>query len=172
MIRDTGYTVWFAPKDNDLKKRLTKCISTLTQRRESVAFHPHVTLLSLPDASLYEAKRVMKELQIDHTTIQLSFGNSIETRGTYFQCLFVPIISSISLVVARQQSLAITRIEESKFMPHLSLLYDELSQSDFEILSQEIIELFNTEKLFGSKQIFTLELWHTEGYADEWYRIN
>ena len=90
MIQDTGYTLWLVPKDLELKKSLQEIILRLSQEHRSELFSPHITLVSLPEASEREAIDLTRAILKIFEETPITFS-SINSHHIYFQAFFLEV---------------------------------------------------------------------------------
>jgi hypothetical protein len=130
------YSLWILPPAK-ISNILASIIKKLSQKYKSPIFEPHLTLLDGFSATKEEALSGTKKLFSLMKLFSLSFGE-VSFSTTYGQCVFVRIKSNAFLMDYNLLAKKIFKIENSIFMPHMSLLYAHLSMKNREKLATEI----------------------------------
>lgn len=117
------YTLWIVPP-LDIKNILEKIILDLSKTYGGPSFEPHMTLLGDIETSEEEILGGTKELVSKINPFALALGE-ISFSTTYFQNVFVRAKSSARLMEANLSAKQIFHMENSLFMPHISLLYGD-----------------------------------------------
>ncbi len=117
------YTLWIVPP-LDIKNILEKIILDLSKTYGGPSFEPHMTLLGDIETSEKAILEGTKALASRINAFQLVLGE-VSFSTTYFQNVFVRVKSSAKLMEANLASKQIFNMENSLFMPHISLLYGD-----------------------------------------------
>lgn len=118
------FSLWVTARGNT-QKRLEAVVKDLSKKFKGPNFEPHMTLLGpIPEGK----EEVIKKAQIFARKIapfKLTLGN-VDYSSTYFQCVFVRVMTSRPLLEARMTAQKVFNID-SLFMPHISLYYGDVS---------------------------------------------
>lgn len=159
------YSLWFEP-GGDIAYKLQERIDKLSKKHGTPNFSPHVTLLGGISSTEAEAVPLTKTLasSIEPFNLELTRAGY---RDRFYQSLFIHIKENSHLQEARKNALRLFDVEEEDYMPHLSLLYGDLSQED----KERILNLLGRE-FFISFTAKNIVLVKTDGKPDEWKRIH
>jgi 2'-5' RNA ligase len=157
-----GYALWLMPT-GELYSDLSDTIIRLSQQFQTPAFSPHITLLSgLADS---EKELVSKASHLSSFTKSFEIRlRNVGFRDEYFRCLFIHVEETTELLEAHSKAAKVfARPQDSQLMPHLSIVYGNLS-------SAEKQELVNQLKLpIGmSFRVDRVHLFLTEGRPADW----
>jgi 2'-5' RNA ligase len=122
------YSLWLMPR-GDVYESLARTLHRLSARYAAPEFPPHVTLLGRIAAPRREALRKSAALAALLRPFTIRLGD-IAYFDEYFRCLFVRVAITPPLLKAHhvaQEVFGFRRM--APFMPHLSLLYGNFSQS-------------------------------------------
>ena len=167
MVTPAGerYSLWLMPT-GEVCDRLSGIIRELSATYGAPEFPPHVTLLGSCTGSRWEVVRKSAEVAaaIRHFGIRLG---EIDFLDEYFRCLFVHAALTEPLRKAHQTAVqAFERKRESDFMPHLSLLYGELSGTVKDLLTIHLGKRVDLEF-----KVRKLHLFRTQGEPSKWRRV-
>lgn len=163
--RVKGYSLWLMP-EGEAKETLESLIARLSEKFDTPPFLPHLTLLGQvvedEDAVIKKTARLAASL----APLTIHFEGA-GYKDEYFRCLFLiagkdPALMSANLA-AREM---FGRIDDPTFMPHLSLVYGNLSARDKEGVISEMAGLFDY-----SFQVSKISLFSTAGFPHEWYPV-
>jgi 2'-5' RNA ligase len=162
MQQCSGHSLWLMPS-GIIRDTITRVIKKLSTEYFTPAFDPHITLLGQVSGTEQEI--------IDKTTTLAKSLHPFPVRlgvlsgmNDYFRCLFARIEESKELIDAnRIVRQVFNRETDPSFMPHLSLLYGNLSE-DFK---QEIISEIG-KKLSLSFQVEAIHVISTNGAVGDW----
>lgn len=120
------YSIWILPPE-PVFDRLAQLITQISQRYSTPSFEPHVTLignLSLPEEEMLAATQRLANF-LNPFTLQLTTAGFL---NEYFRSLFITVEKTEELLGAHQKARTLFRSpQESKFFPHLSLMYGDFS---------------------------------------------
>lgn len=134
------YSLWLKPTGN-IYQELAKIIENLSDKYSAPIFEPHVTLIGrLTDSEDNIIKRILKFVNlIKPIKIKLT---GIGYLNEYYRCLFLITEETQSLMNANLKAREIFgRIHDTKFLPHLSLLYGNFDSK----LKEEILKSLRGE---------------------------
>jgi 2'-5' RNA ligase len=160
-----NFSLWLMPC-GDVYHRLQELIFRLSQEWSSPLFEPHVTLLGRlegTEAGLQSETSIIAS-QLKPMTIQLGTLGFLEE---YYRCLFIRVVCSRKLTIAHQSAAEAFCVQkESKFMPHISLVYANLDSTTKLKIIRGIGGSFH-ERF----HVASVHLYSTTGPPQNWYRI-
>lgn len=101
---------------------LDHIIATVATTYKGPVFRPHMTILGDIEAPLEDIKKLLQNLGSGISELELSFG-PISFSTTYFQSVFVRVNSTAKLLQINLDIKKQLGLENTVFMPHISLLY-------------------------------------------------
>ncbi|XP_057764247.1 cyclic phosphodiesterase-like [Salvia miltiorrhiza] len=157
--RDT-YSVWAFPPE-ELKPRLKKLMDGLRSEFGGPEFEPHVTVVGAIKLTEKEARdmfhKACEGLKPYAATVE-----KVATGTFFYQCVFLLLHPTPEVVEASAHSCAHFGLKSSSpYMPHLSLLYGELTDAEKKAAQEKAYAL---DESIGSLnfQISRLALYKTE----------
>ncbi len=165
MKKARGYSLWLTPSGTEYEK-LSTVIGKLSKTHKTPFFEPHVTLLGglekKEDVIIARTKKLAEVL--GPFTITLV---RLEQRDTYFQCLFYRVEETTNVLNAHTRACDVFRISEGmKYMPHLSVMYGDISQKT----KEQIISGSNAVKNMRFS-VQHIDLFSTDGEVEKWYKV-
>lgn len=161
-----GTAIWLLP-DNRLSKSLSHIIHTLAVRYKSPEFYPHITLCSLPENPGTDPVQLARNLASQSESFKFETGNVV-CRSAYYRKLVTELMPNSSFYEICNQADHLAGKPDSKTDdPHLSLLYSNLSCTNF---TKEIHELKDQVPAFIP--IFGISVVELNGGPDSWNMIN
>ena len=160
----TKYSLWLMPT-GDVCEHLTRTLQQLSAKHHAPEFSPHVTLLGGIVGPRREVIRKTTRLAglLHPFTVRLG---KIDYLDEYFRCLFVRVTAANTLRVAHKVACEVfSRHYEPPFMPHLSLLYGNFSQSLKEAIVAEL-----GMRIDLHFRVHSVHLCLTEGEPHHWRR--
>ena len=157
------YSIWLKPSGNTYSE-LMNIISQLSKKYSSPIFEPHVTLIGgLADSEVNVISRTSKLANLlKPITIRLM---RIGYLNEFFRCLFITVEESDSLMSANLTARKIfNRLQDPKFIPHLSLLYGIFNSS----IKEEIIADIG-KKFEMNFEIKSIRVVSTKNEPKDWY---
>lgn len=155
-----GFSLWMMPPPA-VRERFLTLIAELSRRVDTPPFEPHLTLAGI-EAATEAAIRPVAELAARLAPLPVRL-TEIGTTSEYFRCLFVRAEHTLALDRAYHTACRALGQAPGEFMPHLSLIYGELTPAVKERLIAEIGNRFDTA--------FTVErvaLYDTAGPPPGW----
>lgn len=126
--------------------RLHREIVDLTSKTEASEFFPHVTLLGGIEKPKDEVLAITEQLASTLKPIQIDF-DKVAYGNIYHQCVYILCKTSEDLASAGRSAKEAFHLDPSTpYMPHLSLVYSDMSTESRESLAAEM-----QQKLFASK---------------------
>lgn len=164
MSISTGFSLWLQPI-GQAYDRLADIIKQLSEQYHTPLFEPHVTLIGgligKPEALVTRTAQLAKFIRPSIVTL-----TTVDYLDEYFRCLFATVEKTKWLADANTKARKIFhREDDPEFMPHLSLMYGDLSPTTKQRIIVEIGS--RLEMSFPT----TLHLWSTNGTPQEWYKV-
>jgi len=165
MTTATGYSIWLMP-EGEIYSRLENLISKLSKKYKTPKFKPHLTLIG----EIQDSKE-----DIMHKTSNLARAISpydiilsgVSYLDEYFRSLFIKAKQTDELLksnlVARSM---FNRENDQKYIPHLSLMYGNLTSKTKETIIFEIGREFNF-----TFRVKSIHLYSTNGQVNDWFKI-
>ena len=165
MERVKGHSLWLIPEGR-VYTYLEGIVHELSKRCSSPLFIPHMTFIPELEISrkdiIYKTNELIK--MIAPFSVKLTV---LDYLNAYYQCLFAKAEETQELIVANLKARKIFNRKDSKWTPHLSLLYGHLtSEQKEQIISDIGGRAFNCEF-----QVNKIHLFSTEGGPDDWYKV-
>jgi 2'-5' RNA ligase len=166
MASSAKYSLWLRPF-GDIAFSIQQRINKLSDKFGTPKFEPHVTLISGLRHGETELVQLTKTLAGSLKPFDILLTNA-GYRNKYYQSLYVHVKKNEALMNAYQTALHLFDIEESEeFIPHLSLLYGDLSQQE----KERILSVMGRE--FHIRfEVHSLLLVKTGGLPSEWKKIH
>lgn len=165
MSESATYSLWMMPA-GELANRLKEQIIELSVEHETPEFPPHVTLIG-------QLRPPESEL-IQHTNTLANSAGPLELTLTevdyldrFYQSLFIQVKESQKLKEIRNAACNIFRVSNKYYMPHLSLLYGDVSDEEKELTTETVGREFHLDL-----PIKELVLMQTNGEPDQWKKIH
>lgn len=159
------HSLWLEPS-GDIAYKLQERIKKLSKKYETPVFPPHVTLLEGVQSTETELVPLANTLASSLETFELLLtkaGYSDE----FYRSLYIHVEESRQLLEIRKMACRLFDVAEDGYMPHLSLLYGELSTNEKERLLNIMGREFHIR--FPVKSIVIMQ---TEGEPDEWKKVH
>ncbi len=164
-MKAKGYSLWLLPT-GEVYEKLATLIKKLAEENNTPIFDPHVTLLGEIIQSKGDIVRKIEELISDQKQFPLTLSR-IDYQDFYFRALFVKAEINESLLSLHNQAKMIFGMQNiPPYMPHLSLLYGNLSTATKEKITEMIGKDQTTQ--FTADRIY---LFKTGGEVSTWYKI-
>lgn len=130
------YSIWIIPPE-PIFSQLKKIIGSLSKENTAPLFDPHMTLLGNIDEDLSEIESKIRKLLTNAGGLRLELG-PISFSSTYFQSVFVRVNSTAQLMQLNLDIKKALNMENSVFMPHMSLLYGDHDMKSREEIASKI----------------------------------
>ncbi len=126
-----------------VRERFGRLIDALSQRLGTPRFHPHVTLCGTGDYTEADVRARTAALAARLAPVPIHL-TEVGYTEEYFRCLYIKAERSPALLAAHATACAhFGRPAVPDFMPHLSLVYGELSREQKEKIIAEIGRRFD-----------------------------
>ncbi len=162
---ENTYSLWLKPSGN-IYHKLAKIIKNFSDEYSAPLFEPHVTLIGgLINREDKIVERILKLINlIEPIKVNLK---EIGYLNEYYRCLFLKAEETPSLMDANLKAREIFGcIDDTKFLPHLSLLYGNFDSKLKEEILKSLGDYFDIE--FQAKSI---HLVFTGNQPKDWYEI-
>ena len=167
MKRKKDFAIWIIPS-GEIYEKYHNLIYHLSQKYSTPMFEPHITLLGHVIDSQVGAISKISRLSALTRPFPLRL-TSIGYSDEYFRCLFIKTRKSRELAELHSRAKEIfTLLNKRPFIPHLSLVYGNLSSIIREKIVSEIGSEFNIEFEVRSLQLVSASI---SIDPKEWYRV-
>ncbi|KAK1275387.1 Cyclic phosphodiesterase [Acorus gramineus] len=155
------YSVWAIPPEGEVRDRLRRLMEGLRSDNGGPAFEPHVTVVGAIRLRRGDAVGRFRKA-CEGMRPYIAQVESVSRGGFFFQCVYLLLHPSPEVIEASVHCCSHFGYESSTpYMPHLSLLYGELTDEEkqkaierVKVLDQSICEL--------RFQVSTLALYRTD----------
>jgi len=157
---------WLVPAVGPVRDRLLATIDRLAAGHDAPRFQPHVTLVPTFDAAEDAAAQALKPLVTGMQPFDLTFA-ALGHEQTYFRSLYLLAEPSAPLMALRGAGQRAWALGPSPYVPHLSLLYSDLTEEQ----KRPIIDSIDIPVPL-TVRFDAVELWardHPE--VRSWYRV-
>jgi len=155
------YSLWLMPPA-PVHARFAALIGRLSERLGTPVFAPHVTLAGADAADATGAIRRVEALAQALAPLPITL-TEVDYSDAYFRCLYLRAATNPPLLAAYRRACAMLGSAPADFVPHLSLVYGDVSAADKERLIAELGRNWDVS--------FTVEriaLYLPEGAPNEW----
>jgi 2'-5' RNA ligase len=168
-----GHSLWVCPT-GDAKQAYSEIIGNMSQELGTYHFTPHITLVAAIMTSREDVVQRTKDLAAKLTPYEFQF-DSLSHKDRYFQCVFAKMKLTQEVLNANKIAREVfsERQTDPPYMPHLSLVYGEFTQTIKEAKIIPTMEQQMTQKA-SSTMSFTvdsIEVWSTQGDVADWYLV-
>jgi 2'-5' RNA ligase len=166
-MAQTSHFVLWMPLPEAVRDRFARLIQDLARTYGTPIFEPHLTMLGGLEGEemeiLIQTARLARALK--PFALKLTHADYL---AEHFRSLFVRAEPSPDLLHARRLAeQAFNKTAADAFMPHLSLMYGDISENRKEAIIKDIGREFKVECT-----IDRLELYRIDGvHPDEWRRV-
>jgi 2'-5' RNA ligase len=161
----TSLMTWLVPAFSPERDRLVATIDRLAVERDAPRFQPHVTMVPTFDSDEDVAIHTLKSLVADVLPFDVTFS-ALGHEEVYFRALYLIADPSAQLMALHQAGRRVWALAPSPYMPHLSLLYSDLTEEQKRPIIENIDILLPLTVRFDAA-----ELW-VRGHPEvhNWYR--
>jgi 2'-5' RNA ligase len=117
---------WFAPAAGPERDLLVATIGALAASCAAPVFPPHVTIVPMYDSDTDAAVRTLESLTAGLAPFDVTF-RAFGHEPTYFRSLYLRAEPSAPLTALHEAGLRAWSLQAPPYMPHLSLLYSDLT---------------------------------------------
>jgi 2'-5' RNA ligase len=169
MGQSATYSLWLEPT-GDTAYKLQKRINGLSKKYGTPSFPPHVTLLGGLSASQTELVALTKTLATSVKPFHLKLSKA-GYLNTYYQSLFIHVEQNKGLAHLHKNACRLfdcpDEYKGDRYMPHLSLLYGDLTQEQKEKILNIIGREFHIQ--FTVKKVILI---NADGKPDQWKKVH
>lgn len=160
------YSLWLEPT-GDIAYKLQERIKKLSKEYDTPLFSPHVTLLGGLNSSQTEAISLVDTLAASVKPFELKLTKA-GYRDQFYQSLFAHVEETHQLKELRKTACRLFNISNSEeYIPHLSLLYGDLSQKK----KERILNIIGRE-FYIHFPVKGIMLMQTDGLPENWRRVH
>lgn len=165
MTEPATYSLWLEPSGK-IAYKLQERIKKLSKENGTPLFSPHVTLLGGVKATETEMVPLTDTLSsyVDPFELELTKAGYLDT---FYQSLFIHVKETSELKKLRRNACRLFNIEEEEYMPHLSLLYGDLSREQ----KERILNMIGRE-FYIRFPVNNMVLMQTDGKPDKWRKVH
>lgn len=165
MTKSATYSLWLEPS-GQAAYELQERIKNLSEKYGTPLFSPHVTLLGGISATETKMIPIADTLvsSVEPFELECTKAGYLDT---FYQALFIHVKETNQLKALRQNACRLFDIEDQGYMPHLSLLYGNLSQKQKEEILNNIGREFYIR--FPVEKIVIMQ---TDGKPDKWRKVH
>ncbi|MCK5020404.1 MAG: 2'-5' RNA ligase family protein [Candidatus Peribacteraceae bacterium] len=162
MVEANGYSLWIVP-EGEVYEKMSEIISKFSKRLSTPVFSPHVTLVGEVEGTEEEVISKTEKLasMIKPFEIKLS---GVDKLDHFFRCIFVHAEKTPELMKANEYAKEIFGMS-FEYMPHLSLVYRNLSDEQKEEIISEI------GKIDKSFLVNSIHVVLTNGQTEDWKKV-
>ncbi|MEL7833338.1 2'-5' RNA ligase family protein [Fodinibius sp. Rm-B-1B1-1] len=166
MKKKSTYSIWLEPT-GDVAYNYKQRIKKLSEKHGTPKFSPHITLVGGLEATNAELVPLIDTLASSVTPFSLTLTKA-GYLNTFYQALFIHIAENEQLLNLRKNACQLFDCNKNEeYMPHLSLLYGELSSKEKEVILNNIGREFYTD--FMVKKVV---LMNTDGTPPRWRKVH
>lgn len=166
MTDSATYSLWLEPS-GDVAYKLQERIKKLSKKHGTPLFTPHVTLLGGLKLSKTELVPLTNTLATSVKPFELNLTKA-GYLNTFYQSLFIHVQLSPGLKELRNNACRLFDCpDKEEYMPHLSLLYGNLSQKQ----KEKILNIVGRE-FYIRFPVKSMVLMQTDGTPDEWRKVH
>ncbi len=159
------YSLWLMP-GGEVYHRLHTIIYQLSERYSTPVFEPHITLIG----GLIETEQIMINKTSELATIIKPHSvklTQVDSLEEFYRCLFIRVEETDEVMEAYSKVCEVFRqTDNTKYMPHLSLMYGNLTSE----VKKEIIKQIGW-KFTINFDVNSINLFSTHGLPKDWYRV-
>lgn len=165
MVTPSTYSLWLQPH-GDIAYRLQERIKKLSKKYGTPLFEPHITLLGGLKASETELLSLTNTLASSLKPFEVLLTKTGYT-DRFYQSLFLYVKKSNTLMSARSLACRLFDCSESKkYVPHVSLLYGDISRNE----KERILNIIGREH-YLSCPVKSLALIKSDGTPEAWKKV-
>lgn len=164
-MKAKGYSLWLMPagKVYDNSRGL---IQRLAKKYNAPLFEPHVTLLGGVIQQEDDVLERAEQITSGQNAFQITL-NRVDYQDYYFRALFVRAERTGQLQALHDRAKEVFEMQDiSGYIPHLSLMYGDFSETVKEKIIKNIGKNQNIEFTANSVQVFK-----TDGEVNSWYKV-
>jgi Cyclic phosphodiesterase-like protein. len=159
------YSIWLLPdRDTDAYQHLSNVISEYAQvYADAPKFEPHITVLGGIDTDIATIQNGIEDLAEEYNPIQVIFTKA-QCSTTKHQCVFLLVEPTTDILSAHRTMRDICKIDQGMYVPHLSLIYSEMSVTE-RLKITNSIDIPSFQNNIYADEIVLID---TEGDVPDW----
>ena len=179
------WSIWLEPPPGGaLAQRSGEFIKVQSARLKphgaSGPFAPHVTLVGGFECSLEEARKRTVQLAADLARIPVAPFMDVTKGERFHQCVYMRVEPNDQLATAHAIAAEAFEVKAgngggSPYMPHLSLVYGDLPESDKDAcVAEAAAQLYGDVEVMGGWEATNISLWRTDvsdATCESWERV-
>jgi len=136
------YVIWLLPPD-EVRERFARLIHELAQANDTDAFDPHITLMDGLSGDETQIRNSAHEIALGLAPLDVRLTDA-DYLDEFHRALFVRVEPSAALSAAHRMARSLFAAQENReFIPHMSLLYGNLTPATKETLLDNIGRQFD-----------------------------
>ncbi|XP_078428250.1 cyclic phosphodiesterase-like [Wolffia australiana] len=122
------YSVWALPQEA-VSERVKRVMKALRKEFGGPEFEPHITIVG---ATRLTHEAALRNLHAASAIVgpYTARSTAVSRGNSFFQCVYLLVDPSPEVVAVRSSCCELFGVEGGGYMPHLSLLYGELSEEE------------------------------------------
>lgn len=163
------YSIWLVPdRETQEYQTLDELIGEYARSYpDTPDFDPHITLLGGIETDEPTVVDRTRDLARGRDPLELAFGD-VSCSTTTHQCVFLLVAPSVPLLQFRQAATGAVGRAAEMYVPHMSLVYGDLSPED----RVRVVRSIDTDALPDSVVLDTIEIVDTDGAVSEWRTVS
>lgn len=163
------YSIWLIPdRESPAYRALDDLIADHARSHpDAPNFDPHITLLGGIETDEATVVDRTRNLARGRDPLELNFGD-VSCSTTTHQCVFLLAVPSVPLLDLRQAATEAFGRAAKMYVPHVSLIYGDLSPED----RVRAVRSIDADSVPDSVQSDTLEIVETGGAVSDWRPVS
>lgn len=163
------YSIWLVPdREAQEYQILDELIGEYARSYpDAPDFDPHITLLGGIETDEPTVVDRTQDLARGRDPLELAFGD-VSCSTTTHQCVFFLVAPSVPLLEFRQAATEAVGRAAEMYVPHLSLVYGELSPET----RVRAVQSIDADSLPDSVRVDTVEVVDTDGPVSDWRTVS
>jgi len=168
-----GHSLWMVPSGAAFQA-YSEIIHDTASKLGTFQFIPHITLVAAILTGEADVLEKSRRLASQLAPYEFEF-QSLSSRDAYFQCIYATMTLTPKVLTANALARQIfpERQSDPPYMPHLSLVYGDLSDT---VKNEEIMPVLANKSHQRSTEtqilpVDSIQVWSTQGDVKEWYMV-
>ncbi len=154
------FVIWFTFQKDD-EEFLQEIINELSKKYNSVSFKPHITAYGFVNIKLDKISKICRDISARFEPFNVEFLN-ISYSDDFWKTLFVNLKTSMIMSeIHNNLRNKFQKVENYVFEPHISLIYNNMSNNDKKEISKNI-------KLKKQFRIDSISILHYSDKIENW----
>ncbi|MFK7814786.1 MAG: 2'-5' RNA ligase family protein [Gammaproteobacteria bacterium] len=164
--KQSTYSLWLRPDQAQINK-ITKIISELSHRFNSMPFPPHISLLTSISADTTIITKACENIIAHHSVFNIILEQIGYTENYYRNLYILAKLDQPLINIYKAAKHQLNHKTQETFMPHISLHYGKLNGKKQQSLKEKHDE--HCPKIFSCRR---LDLYCTTNKESEWYLVD